>query len=87
LSGSGQKPHQATGSNISGKHNVVFLGENLTILFCHQVALTQLRELRLEENGLRNLSHFNNLLKLQSLYLGFNRVADIQVCDVCSGFD
>ena len=36
--------------------------------------LTNLRELRMEENGLRSLSNFN-LPNLQSLYLGLNRVA------------
>ena len=42
--------------------------------------LTNLRELRLEENGLRSLSNFN-LPNLQSLYLGLNRVNDMAELD------
>lgn len=45
--------------------------------------LTNLRELRLEENGLRSLSNFN-LPNLQSLYLGLNRVNDLAELDKLS---
>jgi Leucine-rich repeat (LRR) protein len=31
----------------------------------------------MEENGLRSLSNFRNMQNLQSLYLGFNRVAEL----------
>lgn len=45
--------------------------------------LTNLRELRLEENGLRSLSNFT-LPNLQSLYLGLNRVNDMAELDKLS---
>ena len=45
--------------------------------------LTNLRELRMEENGLRSLSNFN-LPNLQSLYLGLNRVGDVAELDKLS---
>ena len=40
-------------------------------------ALANLRELRLEENGLRTLDHFAPLPKLQVLALGSNRILDV----------
>ena len=39
--------------------------------------LKNLRELRMEENNLRSLANFHDMNNLQSLYLGFNRVAEI----------
>ena len=40
-----------------------------------------IRILRLEENGLRSLTHINKLHKLQSLFLGANRLTDIMECE------
>lgn len=40
------------------------------------LGLTALRELRLEENGLRSPAHLKHLVKLQSLHLGFNRISE-----------
>lgn len=40
------------------------------------LGLDQLRELHLEENRLRDLSHFKPLPSLQRLYLGLNRIQD-----------
>ena len=48
------------------------------------LGLTNLRELRLEENGLRSLSNFRNIHNLQLLYLGMNRISDITEIDKLS---
>ncbi len=40
------------------------------------MGLNQLRELHLEENRLRDLSHFKPLPSLERLYLGLNRIQD-----------
>ena len=39
--------------------------------------LVNLRELRMEENGLRSLSHLAPLVRLQSLHLAQNRVVEV----------
>ena len=48
------------------------------------LGLTNLRELRLEENGLRSLSNFRNVHNLQLLYLGMNRISDMNEIDKLS---
>lgn len=40
------------------------------------VGLPRLRELRLEENGLRSLANLHHLSALQALHLSFNRVSE-----------
>ena len=40
-------------------------------------SLANLRELRIEENGLRSLEHIGPLPQLQMLSLGSNRVSDL----------
>lgn len=40
-----------------------------------------IRCLKLEENGLRSLANIQKLYKLQSLFLGGNRLADVYECD------
>ena len=64
------------------RHNAVF-----TVHLNYQALLptsfssqSRLHELHMEENRLRDLSHFQSLLNLERLYLGMNR---IQVCNVC----
>jgi hypothetical protein len=44
-----------------------------------------IRELRMEENGLRSLSYFNTLSKIASLHLSFNRIHDIGELDKLDG--
>jgi len=44
-------------------------------------SLSRLRELHLEENRLRHLSHFSPLPSLERLYLGMNRVQDFSELD------
>ena len=39
-------------------------------------SLPHLRELRLEENGLRSLANLHTLGALQSLHVGYNRIAE-----------
>ena len=48
------------------------------------LGLSNLRELRLEENGLRSLSNFRNIHNLQLLYLGMNRVSEMAELDKLS---
>lgn len=47
--------------------------------------LNSLRELRMEENGLRSLSNIADLQRLQALHLGYNRVADTSEIDRLAG--
>eukprot|EP00945_MAST-04E_sp_MAST-4E-sp1_P005291 g5291.t1 len=48
------------------------------------LGLSNLRELRLEENGLRSLSNFRNVHNLQLLYLGMNRISEMSEIDKLS---
>jgi Leucine-rich repeat (LRR) protein len=53
-------------------------GNRLTFLEPGSFAgLGNLRELRMESNGLRALSHFETLVNLRALYLGGNRISEV----------
>ena len=40
------------------------------------VGLPRLRELRIEENGLRSLANLHSLTSLQALHVGYNRISE-----------
>lgn len=48
------------------------------------VGLTQLQELRIEENGLRSLANLHPLVSLNSLQVGTNRITDVANLDKLS---
>ncbi len=47
--------------------------------------LPRLRELRIEENGLRSLANLHLLTALQALHLGYNRIAEAADLDRLDG--
>lgn len=72
-------PHERTLMDACSRALVQVLDRNkIKCLEPHSLAnLTHLRELRIEESGLRSLAHFGPLPLLHALFLGGNRIAEL----------
>lgn len=57
-----------------GKHYLEFCICSQSLQQASLTSLGSLRELHIEENRLKDLSHFSPLLNLERLYLGMNRI-------------